>query len=111
MKILYVKCEDLKENCVTDEKSPRFSFAATSERENDEIKNAVLRLNGSEIQSKDSLYIAYKGEKLKPFTRYEATGRKAPRFLLRASSAKNGLANGLPTGRTFSRRKRFRPSR
>ncbi len=73
MKILYVKCEDLKENCVTDERSPRFSFAATSERENDEIKNAVLRLNGSEIQSKDSLYIAYKGEKLKPFTRYEAT--------------------------------------
>ena len=73
MKILYVKCEDLKENCVTDERTPRFSFAATSERVNDEIKNAVLRLNGSEIQSKDSLYIAYKGEKLKPFTRYEAT--------------------------------------
>ena len=64
--------ENLTENCVTDNRSPRFSFALESGLENVTLQKAVISLNGWKVVTTEQAAIPYKGTPLAPFTRYVA---------------------------------------
>lgn len=65
--------EHLETGCVTDEKSPRFSYAVSSSREGASIREAVLSVNGWQWKGTEQIAIAYAGQALKPFTVYTAS--------------------------------------
>ena len=73
LKIERFTCENLPSGCVTDEKSPRFSFAVSSEREGATLKNARLRVGSWSVDTTEQIGIAYAGKALQPFTVYEAS--------------------------------------
>lgn len=65
-------CENLEMHCVTDEKAPRFSFTAESDRPGAVIQNAKLRMGSWEYNTQEQIAVAYQGPALKPFTTYTA---------------------------------------
>ena len=65
-------CENLEMHCVTDEKAPRFSFTAESDRPGAVIQNAKLRMGSWEYNTREQIAVAYQGPALKPFTTYTA---------------------------------------
>lgn len=65
-------CENLEMHCVTDEKAPRFSFTAESDRPGAVIQNAKLRMGSWEYNTREQIAVAYRGPALKPFTTYTA---------------------------------------
>ena len=64
--------ENLTENCVTDNRAPRFSFALESGLENVTLQKAVISLNGWKVVTTEQAAIPYRGTPLAPFTRYVA---------------------------------------
>lgn len=65
-------CENLKEGCVTDVKSPRFSFALESDKDSSFLVSASLTVNGWSVCTKEQIAIPYSGKELEPYTTYEA---------------------------------------
>lgn len=65
-------CENLSAGCVTDVENPCFSYTVESDRENIQIKNAQLMINGWTTETDKQIAIPYKGARLQPFTKYEA---------------------------------------
>lgn len=73
LEITKFTCENLSSGCVTDENSPRFSFALKSNRRGASLSRAVLSVNGWQTETAGQIGIAYQGPPLKPFTHYTAT--------------------------------------
>ncbi len=73
LKISKFTCENLQYGCVTDQTNPRFSYTLESDHANTSIKTATLSVNGWSITTCDQIGILYAGEKLKAFTKYQAT--------------------------------------
>lgn len=65
-------CENLTTGCVTDERSPRFSFYVESDTPGASLQAAELSVNGWTTQIHSQLSEHYRGPKLAPFTRYTA---------------------------------------
>ncbi|MDO4284852.1 MAG: family 78 glycoside hydrolase catalytic domain [Eubacteriales bacterium] len=72
-------CENLAEGCVTDERTPHFSYAAQSERQGAYLVRMRLSVNGWQVQESGDaaepvrqIAIPYQGAPLSPFTEYEA---------------------------------------
>lgn len=72
LEITKFTCENLENNCITDKARPRFSFTTESDINNSYLKSARLFVNGWSITTDKQIGIIYGGEKLKPFTVYEA---------------------------------------
>ncbi|MBO4885278.1 MAG: family 78 glycoside hydrolase catalytic domain, partial [Clostridia bacterium] len=72
LKIRKFACEHLTQGCVTDERTPRFSFSVDSDRQGTAIQKAVISVNGWSTETTRQADIAYAGQPLKPFTAYEA---------------------------------------
>ncbi len=65
-------CENLKNNCVTDCRNPRFSFAVHSERTGANVCRAEISVNGWTANVEVGKTVAYGGAPLLPHTVYEA---------------------------------------
>lgn len=72
LRITDFTCENLQEGCVTDRPSPRFSFAAESDRQGATLRSAKLRVGGHNIDALGQINIPYDGAPLRPFTSYRA---------------------------------------
>ena len=72
VKIQKLTCENLIQGCVTDEKSPSFSYVLESDRQGAKLTKARLSMNGWQTETKEQIAIPYSGDKLKPFTNYTA---------------------------------------
>ena len=72
LQITRFSVENLTQGCVTDRKSPRFSFALDSDRKNVTLKKAMLSLNGWQTETAEQAAVFYQGAALKPFTAYTA---------------------------------------
>ena len=66
------RCENLLKNCVTDEKSPRFSFVTESDRPGAQLRKATVRLGDWQADATGQIALPYSGPALKPFTAYRA---------------------------------------
>jgi alpha-L-rhamnosidase len=73
LKIQNLRTENLTTGCVTDNPNPQFSFSLESDRENVELKQAVISCNGWKKVTKEQIGIRYDGLALNPFTSYEVT--------------------------------------
>lgn len=85
-------CENLTAGCVTDEKTPRFSFAVSGSGEGDVLGRAEISVNGWTAEVSGQTGIVYAGEALKPETAYTAR--------LRAVSAAGETAEAETAFRT-----------
>lgn len=65
-------CENLSKGCVTDEKTPCFSYAVESDRQGAELRLARLAVGDWSIETKEQIAIPYTGDGLRPFTIYKA---------------------------------------
>lgn len=65
-------CENLTAGCVTDLKTPHFSFSLVSDRNNVLLDHAELSVNGWKIHTTNQIAIPYDGPLLRPFTSYTA---------------------------------------
>ncbi len=72
LKIHRFTCERMAENCVTDLRSPTFSFSVESDREGASLAKASLACNGWSWEGTEQIAIPYAGKALEPFTSYEA---------------------------------------
>lgn len=72
MKITRFAVEELECGCVTDNPHPRFSFACESEKKGVNVESAVLSVNNWTAEMTLGEVTEYGGEKLEPYTRYEA---------------------------------------
>lgn len=70
MKIINLKVENLAHNCVTDNASPRFSFAVSSERRGAALATAEISVNGWNIKTAEQILVPYGGKPLQPFKKY-----------------------------------------
>ena len=73
MKIVTLKTENLERGCVTDERSPRFSFALTSGKQGTCLSRAEIEVNGWKTVTDEQVLVPYKGRPLQPFTEYTVT--------------------------------------
>ena len=58
------------ETVITDNRHPRFSFSLKSDRRECSLRSALIRVNGWEAEAEDQRCVVYRGEALKPFTKY-----------------------------------------
>ncbi len=72
LEISSFKIENMESGYVTDETNPRFSWSVSSERNETEIKKAVLAVNGWSVTTLEQAATAYAGPTLKPFSKYRA---------------------------------------
>ncbi len=72
LKISKFTCENLTQECVTDEMSPSFSYVVKSKRQGAKLINASLSMNGWQTQTREQIAIPYRGDRLHPFTTYTA---------------------------------------
>ena len=70
LEISRLSTENLIENCVTDNKNPRFSFALKSDRQEAKLKKALITVNGWRLETTEQIAIAYAGKPLEPHTEY-----------------------------------------
>lgn len=84
LKISRLTVEHLAEGCVTDRPDPEVSFRLMSDRKNVTLKQARISVNGWSVKTDSQILIPYRGNKLQPFTEYQArveaednTGEKA----------------------------------
>ncbi len=73
MRITKLTTENLTKDCVTDAKSPRFSFSYETEKGNSVLKNAKISVNGWSTVTDSQVLVPYTGEALRPYTKYEVT--------------------------------------
>ena len=71
-KINEFKVNHIKDFCCSDDEHPSFSFSLISDNQQSNLKRAILKMNGWEIETTSQVCIVYNGEKLKPFTKYTA---------------------------------------
>lgn len=78
MEITRLTVENLARGCVTDNRTPRFSFALKSDKNGENLESARISVNGWLCETSEQVLIPYGGAQLKPFTEYrvrvEATG-------------------------------------
>ena len=72
LKITSFQVEHLSEGCVTDRERPAFSWYAESDRNDNEITEAVLQVNDWKTRTLRQSGVAYKGPALMPMTAYTA---------------------------------------
>ena len=72
MKIRKFTVENCGHGCVTDEKNPRFSFAAESDVNGARLESAVLSVGDWKTETCEQIAVPYGGKPLEPFTRYDA---------------------------------------
>lgn len=72
IKVRKFTCENLSYGCVTDELHPCFSFSVESDRQGAKLGKAVLTIGDWTTETTRQTGIAYAGERLQPFTIYEA---------------------------------------
>lgn len=70
LKIVKLTVENLTNGCVTDDRTPRFSFTLESDHTQVELHHAVIRINEWEKITTDQVAIPYAGPALLPFTTY-----------------------------------------
>ena len=80
VKITSFQVEHLAEGCVTDRERPAFSWYAESDRNDNEIVEAVLKVGEWKIRTKRQSGIVYKGPALHPMTAYKASLRVTDAF-------------------------------
>lgn len=73
LRIKRFACENLACGCVTDEKNPRFSFAAETDRPGGKISRAAVRVGQWENANASQISTVYDGPPLQPFTGYYAS--------------------------------------
>ncbi len=94
MKIRKFTVENCGHGCVTDEKNPRFSFAAESDVNGATLESAVLSVGDWKTETREQIAVPYGGKPLEPFTRYDA---KVQAVLSSGESAESVLS--FETGR------------
>lgn len=72
LKIKKFTCEGLESGCVTDNRSPRFSFFCESDRNGAYVKTATVTVGDWSAEILPGEIISYGGALLAPFTRYTA---------------------------------------
>ena len=65
-------CENAEKHVYTDNPNPRFSFALKSDKNETELKEAVLSVGDWSITTREQIGLVYSGPALKPFSRYVA---------------------------------------
>ena len=80
LKITSFQVEHLAKGCVTDRERPAFSWYAESDRNDNEIVEAVLKVGEWKIRTKRQSGIVYKGPALQPMTAYKACLRVTDAF-------------------------------
>lgn len=80
MKIIKLTTENLTENCVTDNKNPRISFAVSSEKQGAKLAQAEITVGNWELTTDRQILVPYAGEALKPFTKYNVTVKATDNF-------------------------------
>lgn len=70
IKISELKVENLASGCVTDKPDPSVSFALESDRNNEAMKNAVIKIGDWVVVTDKQQNIRYGGAPLNPFTKY-----------------------------------------
>ena len=73
MRIDKFTVENLESRCVTDSANPRFSVALSSQNKGVRLEKAVLKLGDWSHETTEQILGPYTGERLKPFTSYEAS--------------------------------------
>ena len=63
-------CESLEQGCITDERTPHFSFTAESDRQGARIARAELSVGNWTTVMTEQIAVPYGGEALQPFTDY-----------------------------------------
>jgi len=69
LRIIKFTCENLEDNCVTDNKSPVFRYVLESTNNKATIKKAIFEMAGWLKETTD-VSVVYDGAELKPFTKY-----------------------------------------
>lgn len=72
LKIRRFTCENLAQGCVTDEKSPSFSYSVESDRQGAQLKKAKLTVGEWQAETTKQIAVPYAGPGLQPFTVYQA---------------------------------------
>ena len=70
MKITKFTVENLREECVTDNAHPRFSFAFESDKKDANLAKAIISVGDWSGQTDSQVLVPYGGKPLKPFTEY-----------------------------------------
>lgn len=73
LKIIRFTCENVETGCITDQRSPRFSYTVESDQEYSHIELATLCVNDWTVTTKEQIGIPYQGKSLQAFTTYQAT--------------------------------------
>ncbi len=73
LKIVKLKTENLKSECITDNPAPVFSFSLESDKNNVTLDRAEVTVNGWSKIVKNQLGIKYGGPALKPFSVYSVS--------------------------------------
>ena len=72
MRIVNFWCEHKKDNCITDNTNPVFSYAIESDETGVSIEKATITIGNESFDAKNQLAVKYEGKALKPFSSYEA---------------------------------------
>lgn len=72
LKIRKFTIEHMSNGCVTDSRTPEFSYDLESDRTNVTVRKAVLSLGSWSMETDNQISMYYTGPDLKPFTRYTA---------------------------------------
>ena len=73
MKIIAFTTEYLSERCVTDNPTPRFSYAIQSDRQGAKLQQAELTIGNWTKTTSEQISVPYDGEKILPFTQYQVS--------------------------------------
>ena len=69
-KISKITCENIEENCITDNPNPRFSFAVESDNKNTFVTNAIYKINDWVYETEEQISVEYSGKTLESRTEY-----------------------------------------
>ena len=72
MRIVNFQCEHKKDNCITDNASPVFSYVVESDDCDVSIEKALITIGDECFDAKNQQAVRYEGAELKPFSRYQA---------------------------------------
>lgn len=70
LRISSLTVEHLAEGCVTDKPDPGISFRLESDLKNVNLKRAEITVNGWKTETRSQILVPYKGEALRPFSKY-----------------------------------------
>ena len=70
LEISRLSIENLIENCITDNKNPRFSFVLKSDRQGATLGRALISVNDWTTETAEQVAVSYGGRPLEPHTDY-----------------------------------------